>query len=265
MPEHLCLLHFPDLPHSRLYLNLHFCVRHPLSVPVFSLVTTSATHPSLMPLPQGVAAIVVPNKVYGITDLWNWIFSLHQSSGITGLRPGASGHNWPVTELLFSDCTLKVGRQINRLMCQQLWRKMERQADSLYLCMYLAIKWILLSQTAFWLLRLDFSLSCRPLSHAPPPSVLTTFDCVWSKSNLMNLLIFLAWHPDASQISTSKVAQFFQILKIWPLVKQLILMYRDLDCLPHVYVKWTVGFLDPPPHPKNSSLLANPDQFHRYC
>ncbi len=65
-------------------------------------------------------------------------------------------------------------------------------------------------------------LSCRPLSHTPPLSVLTTFDCVWSNSNLMNLLIFLAWHPDTSQISTSKVAQFVLILKIWPLVKRLI-------------------------------------------
>lgn len=99
---------FPWFATLQLYLNLQFCVRHPLSVPVFRLVTTSASQPSLrtltpslMPLPQGVAAIVVPNKVYGITDLWNWIFSLCYSSGLTGLRPGASGYNWPLTEPFF--------------------------------------------------------------------------------------------------------------------------------------------------------------------
>lgn len=65
-------------------------------------------------------------------------------------------------------------------------------------------------------------LPCRPLSHTPPLSVLTTSECVWSNSNLMNLLIFPVWHPDTAQISTSKVSQFVLILKIWPLVKQLI-------------------------------------------
>lgn len=110
---------FPWFATLQSYLNLHFCVRHPLSVPVLAwsqiqLTTPLRTlTPSLLPIPQGVAAIVVPNKVYGITDLWNWIFSLHQSSGITALRPVASGHNWPVTELVFPHCTLKVGRSRN--------------------------------------------------------------------------------------------------------------------------------------------------------
>lgn len=77
-----------------------------------------ALTPSFMPLPLGVAAIVVSNKVYGITDLWNWIFSLHQSSGITALRPVASGHNWPATELFFPRLRSKGGK-IRRLQRSQ--------------------------------------------------------------------------------------------------------------------------------------------------
>lgn len=166
-----------------------------------------ALTPSFMPLPLGVAAIVVSNKVYGITDLWNWIFSLHQSSRITALRPVASGHNWPVTELFFFflDCVLKVGRSgdsggVRQAdLCTDLGNIFHfRQASSLRLCMFLL---------------------SPPLSQTP--TVLTAF-ALWSCTNLMNLLILFVWHPDTAQIFTPKVCQFLLILKT-PLVKEWIL------------------------------------------
>lgn len=122
-------------------------------------------------------------------------------------------------------------------MCQVLQKVLEK-TDRHIPCIwkYLAIK-LILSQAAFLAPVCEFLfLSCQPLSlsHTPPLSLLTTLDCVWSNSNLMNLLIFLAWHADTSQISTSEVAQFILILKILLLLKQLIptvvqmLMFNEL-------------------------------------
>lgn len=174
---------FPWFATLRSYLNLHFCVRHPLSVPVLAwsqiqLPTPLRTlTPSLLPIPQGVAAIVVPNKVYGITDLWNWIFSLHQSSGITALRPVASGHNWPVTELFFPHCTLKVGRSRN--WCANSSGDDRKTGRFMYLCIYLAIK-LILNQTPFWLLCLCFCFSHvdHSLLLCLSSQLLTVFDLI---------------------------------------------------------------------------------------
>lgn len=142
-----------------------------LSVAAFGLVTTSATHspphthPSLMPLPQGVAAIVVLNKVYGITDLWNWIFSLHQSSGIMGLRPGASGHNWPVSELLFSDCTLKVCRSRDWCANSSGERQKHRQIPCICICTW-QLNWFWVRQLFGSYVWISVSLTSTTLTHS---------------------------------------------------------------------------------------------------
>lgn len=162
---------FPWFATLRLYLNLHSRVRHPLSVPVFGLVTTSAphpaphTHPSLVSLPQGVAAIVVPNKVYGITDLWNWIFSLHQSSGITVLRPGASGHNWPVSELLFSARALKVGRSRDWCANSSGESRKARQLPCICICTW-QLNWFWVRQLFGSDVWISVSLMSTTLTHS---------------------------------------------------------------------------------------------------
>lgn len=66
-------------------------------------------------------------------------------------------------------------------MCQQFWRKTERLSGFLYPYMYLAIKRIL-SQTAFWILRLDLCFSrvdhSRTLLLSLSSQLLTVFDLI---------------------------------------------------------------------------------------
>lgn len=71
--EHLCLSHFSDLRRFGILIPLFFFVPRPLSAPASTTTpaqpSTHSHHPPYTSLPQDVAVIVVPNKVYGITDL----------------------------------------------------------------------------------------------------------------------------------------------------------------------------------------------------
>lgn len=171
MPEHFCLLHSPDLLHSdstlisiSVFVTLSPCLCLAWSQLQLPTLPPHA-HPSLMPLPQGVAAIVVPNKVYGITDLWNWIFSLHQSIGITGLRPGASGHNWPVSELLFSYATLKVGRSRDWCANSSGGRQKDRQIPCIRMCTW-QLNWFWLRQLFGSYVWISVALTSTTLTHS---------------------------------------------------------------------------------------------------